>query len=327
MSISQTELKRLAFIKYLHQLGNEQTRSSEPLSSVSILTFHDSVELFLQLLTDNLGINKPTEKIYFLDYWDLLAKNQTHHYILPYKNEMNRLNKIRVQLKHHGVLPSKQAIDEAKVIVNLFFETNTKQVFNLEYSEISLVDLVILEEAKILLKTAEKERKSKNLIDAIQNISLAFFHLTDDYEKRKVIVNRSPFYFGYHLYRINRYGCENMDEDKMSEIEIELHHHIETLYQSIRELTSALKIIALGIDYRKYSKFDLIVPDIQRMKTTHWDPAAELKNITEDDVDFCFNFVIECSLKLGEFDYDLKREVKTLDFWMHKDDVENKISQ
>jgi hypothetical protein len=39
----------------LYQQGIEQARRPEPLSLASLLTFHDSVELFLVLAADHLG--------------------------------------------------------------------------------------------------------------------------------------------------------------------------------------------------------------------------------------------------------------------------------
>ncbi|MDO9035799.1 MAG: hypothetical protein Q7U51_11420 [Methanoregula sp.] len=146
MPVTQTEIQRLAFIKYLHRLGDEQTKMSEPLCSISILSYHDSVELFLGLITDKLSITKTTP--HFIDYWDLIGKKSVPSYRLSHKNEMSRLNKNRVQLKHYGIYPSKLAIDEAKIFLNLFFEENTKLIFGLDYSQISLVDLVTFESTK-----------------------------------------------------------------------------------------------------------------------------------------------------------------------------------
>lgn len=37
------------FARYVLSLGVEQSQQPEPLSAVSVLTFHDAVELFLQL--------------------------------------------------------------------------------------------------------------------------------------------------------------------------------------------------------------------------------------------------------------------------------------
>jgi hypothetical protein len=42
-------MERLAFIRYLHFLGVEQSRKTEPFSRASVLMFHDVIELYLEL--------------------------------------------------------------------------------------------------------------------------------------------------------------------------------------------------------------------------------------------------------------------------------------
>jgi len=49
MTLNQVILKRLSFIKYLYQLAIDQSNQPSPQNSASILTFHDAIELFLQL--------------------------------------------------------------------------------------------------------------------------------------------------------------------------------------------------------------------------------------------------------------------------------------
>ncbi|GAH70959.1 unnamed protein product [marine sediment metagenome] len=76
MSISQTILKRLSFIKYLYQLGINQSRQKTPQNSISILMFHDSVELFLQLSTEYLSAS-PRANIGFMEYWGVINQKTT----------------------------------------------------------------------------------------------------------------------------------------------------------------------------------------------------------------------------------------------------------
>jgi len=316
MEISTDGIQRLAFIKYLHHLGIEQTKLPDPLCSISILTFHDSVELFLNLISDLLKVNIPKETR-FMQYWDLIEKGS--NISISYKNQMHRLNENRVKLKHLGIFPSKQSIDEAKTIINLFFEENTKQMFGIEYAEISLTGLIIFENVKDLLKKAETEIKSKKFVDAIQNIALSFPSLIQEYELRNSSVTNHPaYYFGSTLYYAgNDSRLQITDEQLLTEREKEIYRHIETIHDGLQELTRALKILALGLDYKQYLKFISIVPDIDRMKWNSWDPQKEIKDITKSDVDFCFKFVIESSLKLQESDYTLKNKgsITPLDQW------------
>jgi len=117
-------IKRLAFIKYLLNQANNASHFPEPLSSSSILSFHDAVELFLHLCAEQYNLN--TKNISFIEYWEKLKPplSTANKPELTQKESMRRLNDARVSLKHHGTLPSKLDIDNFRVICNTFFEEN-----------------------------------------------------------------------------------------------------------------------------------------------------------------------------------------------------------
>lgn len=50
--------RRLAFIKYLYNMAVEQSMKPEPTCASSVLTFHDSIELFLEPASEHLDIGK-----------------------------------------------------------------------------------------------------------------------------------------------------------------------------------------------------------------------------------------------------------------------------
>lgn len=39
---------RLGFVRYLYQLALQQSEQPEPMATASVLTFHDSADLFMQ---------------------------------------------------------------------------------------------------------------------------------------------------------------------------------------------------------------------------------------------------------------------------------------
>jgi hypothetical protein len=71
MSLDEAKLRRLSFIRYMYQLGADQSRQPEPYSAVSILTLHDAVELFLQLSAEYLDASTNTNTG-FMEYWRIL---------------------------------------------------------------------------------------------------------------------------------------------------------------------------------------------------------------------------------------------------------------
>ena len=55
MSLDQSVVKRLAFIKYLYQTAVSQSHAASPGSCASLLTMHDAVKLFPQLASEHLN--------------------------------------------------------------------------------------------------------------------------------------------------------------------------------------------------------------------------------------------------------------------------------
>ena len=72
----------------------------------------------------------------------------------------------------------------------------------------------------------------------------------------------------------------------------------------------AIRIMAIGLDYRRYSRFKMFCPLITKMRGNRYqifrsENMKRLK-ISKDDVRFCIDFIIESALKLYEFDYSIE---------------------
>lgn len=291
--------RRLAFIKYLYDVAVEQSQKPEPSCSASILAFHDSIELFLQLASEFLDAKKDST---FMGYWDLLKPclELRGKEGLTQKTSIGRLNDARVQLKHHGHHPSKFDIQDFRTNARTFFEENTPIVFGLQFADISLIELVKCEAAKNSLKEADKLKGSKTE-DALDKVAIAFAQLIDDYENRKKDeFGRSPFFFGE----------PSSFTDYFMKFDNEMGSFVTNTNNSIRALQDSVKILSLGIDYRKYAKFRLLTPIIIRIPfgTYNLQRIRLGYNVTPqtEDVQFCIDFVIECAIALQEFDFSLQ---------------------
>ena len=99
----------------------------------TILTFHDSVELFLQLVAEYVNLKERIRDIHFMEYWALLdpCLKVMGKPELTQKISMERLNKARVDFKHYGNPPSKNAITgDFQVNTQNLFEENSLAIFN-----------------------------------------------------------------------------------------------------------------------------------------------------------------------------------------------------
>ena len=211
-----THLQRLSFIKYLFSSGLAQSYQPEPICAASILSFHDSVELFLQLSLEKVKANISNKELRFMDYWDPIEK-ELKSKKLSQKEGMKKLNKIRVDLKHHGIIPSKLEIESCRYNTSTFFNENCIIIFNINFDDISLLDIIKFERPKEFLKQAKKDFEKGFIDKSKEDLALSFEYLVLDYEESKRDkYNRSPFFFGdsmANLKSIRLGGIVNFDPD------------------------------------------------------------------------------------------------------------------
>ncbi|MEX1029988.1 MAG: hypothetical protein WDZ91_08075 [Paenibacillaceae bacterium] len=292
--INESTIKRLAFVKYLYELAINQSRQQEPLSSASILMFHDSIELFLYIACEykNARNNNPN----FLDYWDIL--NPKLNTELSQKESMKRLNKSRVSLKHHGTMPSRIDIEAIRASVTNFFDENCPIIFEIEFNKISLINLIECIQTKECLEEASSMMINNKYSDAIIQIGLSFQYLIDDYEsKQHKVYGKSPFFFGQDFTFEDSFNM-HLQEEKLSQF-------VDKVQESIQSIQSAIKIVSLGIDYRRYIKFRLLTPKVTKLFSGKYvsdiiTNRGELGYSEEDQCKYCINFVIDSALKLQE---------------------------
>ncbi len=323
MKLNPAKTKRLSFIKYLYNTGVEQSYRSEPINYSSILVFHDAIELFLVLGCEHLNVGK--KNMGFLEYFNSIE--QKLETSLSQRQSLIRLNKARVNLKHYGVLPNKSELEGFRAITNAFFEDNTPIIFDTSFSTISLADFIENEIAKDLLKKVERNIADENLNTAIDNCALSFQVLIDEYlESKETWYGDSPFSFqdrsGFKIrqgdIRRNFSGTSINDYSRSDRI---LADYLERINTHVNNLEEAFRIVALGIDYRRFSKFKLLTPKIFKVsKKEIGDKLDELEvarnenspqlSANKNDVEFCFNFTIETALAFQDFDFAIEDSKK-----------------
>jgi len=313
-------IQRLAFIRYLYSMAVEQSRQPEPIGAVSILTFHDSVELFLQLAYQHLNVG--TEKnIPFMKYFDVMEPKLAGAKLVQ-KVSMGRLNNARVSLKHHGTLPATQSIEEFRASVTNFFEENTPLVFGLEFGSISMANLVKCAEARSSLEEANRLIQEGKTNDAMDKIALAFAQLVGDYEERgRTRYGHSPFNFGESLTFESAF-LMGIDDRNLGKF-------VDKVKDSIEALRTAVKSLSLGLDYRRHVKFRRLTPHVIRfiggdryevvnigrnevLSLSIGDHQEVVKlgrsePLSIEECRFCYDFVIESAIRLQEFEIGIEK--------------------
>ncbi len=201
--------------------------------------------------------------------------------------------------------PSKSTIHDFNERVAIFFEENAQLIFYVKFSDISLIELVECQASKDSLKEAKKDLSENKIPESLDKVAIAFAQLIDDYEhKKKDRWGRSPFFFGQNMRFLGSFSLDIKRSNRLAEF-------VDTVKESIEAIQDSIKILSLGLDYRKYARFRLITPVIIRipgatLKEKYIAQRIEKTETIPEDVEFCIDYVIESALALQEFDFDIK---------------------
>lgn len=298
--VNEVTMQRLSVLRYLYDGAMEESRRSKPFDAISILRFHDSVELFLDLAYDEFGV--PAKKTRdFKDYWTELEHHLSGQ--LAEKRSMDRLNDLRVSFKHHGHLPSTSSIERCRVNVTDFFEENTRLIFGMEFSDISMIYLIQNEDVRKLFAEIDMLIKEEKRWEAIGKISIAFAMLIDNYyEKNETFKHRSLFLFGSSM--------NNVSSSSMGLKNNKFDDFVKDVTKSVKALQDATKILSLGLDYQRYIKFRLLTPYVVKYMDGRYEyllgqPSPDVQPSIEK-CRFCYDFVVAVAIQLQDINFELE---------------------
>lgn len=156
-------IRRICLARHLFELGTASIKQKNDLylfSAVNLL--QDAVEAFLLAVADAVGASLDVRTAfdkYFVKINEKLSGKE-----LPLKNKLLRLNRIRVDSKHYGIQPSRDECEKLPIIVRAFFEDVSASILNINFSTISVIDLInegaikdLLLEAKSCLEKKQFE--------------------------------------------------------------------------------------------------------------------------------------------------------------------------
>lgn len=294
-------INRLVFIKYMFNQGVELSKKSYPDSQMAVLTFHDAVELFLYLSCEYLQVSN-LGNTNFIGYFDKI-KNSSSKLILSQKIQMIKLNKARVELKHRGVLIGDSTIEELRVNVRNFFEENTRTVFDVDFQGLTLIDLVKNQSAKNKLLKANEFLDQGDFNNSLLKSAQAFDELLDDYENRSC----EPFGINPYDFANSMTRMKTRDLKEYFKSFSTLSKFVDNTKTTIELMGNALKIIGLGIDYKKFVKFKRLTPLRVKIESGpsryYFSHMQKLDDLNEEDVQFCIDFVIESALMIQDFPF------------------------
>ncbi len=165
--ISPSVMRGLVLSKFLYKKAKEQSQQKGISSKLSILSFHDAIEIFLYMACIHNG--KRRKKDIFYEFWNVLD--------LTHKIEMERLNKIRNNLKHSAIEPDEKQVENTSNTVFDFFNVNTDPLFGISYSEITMTTLITYPHVRTLMEKSEGLLNKGKFTESVDKTAEAFHRI------------------------------------------------------------------------------------------------------------------------------------------------------
>lgn len=301
--LNKEQIERIVFSKYLLSQAKTQRNKGIPLNSFTILILHDAVEIFLQVA---LEIHVPEIKKEKTKILESMA-SAINEALSTQENKINiqyikRLNDRRNGLKHATIFVNTSDIQNLYSETEMFFKDFSKPLFNVSFSDISLVSIIPPGNIQDHLHQAREQQNAGYFIDAMISITKAYHYLErsvkDGYRPSTLI---RDYRMRYSIRTRTMSAPSAGDEVKwLSE---QLERDIGALANSVSTIEKAMY---LGVDLKAYNKFRKLLPDIYFPNTQDTDDKLNFFELTEqhkskytfkdDDVSFCFDFVLEIAL-------------------------------
>jgi len=288
INLNAEQLTRISLVRYLFKHAEERANEPSPLRSLSLLPMHDAVEMLLDLIAE-VSNAPPSSKREFKEYWRVIAQAEIP-FNLPMQRPMEKLNRARVALKHHGQRISDDQIKEHLVTTRTFIDEACIQCFGTSLNEISLAGLIKDEQVRGLINIAVAELQNENMQAALANVATAF--------ARASAAVYSKFSFSFRSVSFNSLdlGMDRSFENEIGRVTKPIKDAIKTLSENH---SRAIALVSLGIDLRDYELFRSLTPvvhiTISGKTTIQWmhSPTQDI-----DTVQWCIDFVIEFMLRL-----------------------------
>jgi hypothetical protein len=192
----------------------------------------------------------------------------------------------------------------------IFFEDNTEPVFGMAFDAIDLADVVPQDDIRKHLKAAATAEVAGKRTEAMASLAWAFSKLFDPHTRPTY----SPYGFGGKMPAATAANgiateLQTLARDLKSRRAGNVHSAAKQVDRNIVQLNKAvasmqvgIRVLALGIDYARYTRFQRLTPMVFRDA----DPPSLLVDAdygpTREEYDYCVQFVVSVALRLAEVD-------------------------
>jgi hypothetical protein len=296
-------IRRICLARHLYELSRESLKSANDLylfSGVNLL--QDAVEAFLVATADFVGASLD-EKTNFDKYF-VLINEKIAPKELSFKNRLLRLNKIRVNSKHHGIQPARDECQRLSIAVREFFDEVSSSILGVNFSTVSAIDLMHTGETKDLLLAAKVAFDNKDYaacaIDCRKAIYLELENsydiasFKDDVKPRGLLgrFSKAPFFARSKDY---------IEQKVLEPTDYIVYDHIDLDQE----------LLKYSIDSTDFWNVWRLTPEVYRTMDKEWvlkhDFGKLDKEILTDTIEYIFNTTVDILLAV----HAKKESIKT----------------
>jgi hypothetical protein len=264
----------LLLSKAVLEEGEAALRSQGPFSpSIGLLLLHDAVECALHAAASQAG-SASVKVGPFMDYWKAIPD-------LPLRTEMDRMNRARVDLKHHMNTPDKDDVNEHFRNARALLRAIASKFYSVEFDALSEVTIVTDSAVRARLEAAERSNRADRIGEA----------LTECAHARSLMLEQQRDLFSQSW--LVSAGLEpGMPPAADKRIRAEVAH----LHQEIRELSGVVFAQTFGLNLMDYRLLRSILPTIRGTEVTF--SAGVPDGISQKMVRRCIQLLARYAIRL-----------------------------
>jgi hypothetical protein len=238
-----------------------------------LLLLHDATENVLGAIADQVGV-KLKDRTYILDYFDLIKEADPQKRTLPYMTQIKNLSTIRNIIKHQGILPDIKSNAHFPSTVYQLITDICQTYLGLDFSSISLKNLIRNKKVLKFINKAEKEIADGMIRESLISLAYAMYYICE------YSMTQAGYWTGY-LFKQQK----------------------EVIYTEPYSSRQTIDLLQNRVDPNLYYRFKNLTPLIgENAKTNkltyYWDKNyGHPVNWTERNAKFCLDFCIDTALK------------------------------
>lgn len=330
------EFNELIFVKQLFLHGLDHSQKPGPINRmIAIHNVHNSVEILIKAVAIKFGI-KLSRNTALNDLIDKVSAEYQSKFNreLPYKKNIKDLNDHRNSVQHAGDPPSIEIIKKYLPKVEIFLEEVIREIFNIEFDKISILDFIENDSLKLILKKADEIKdvfpnRSMILINfALQGLLENVFDLLNP-KFSSGFLQSTSFWIDHLASKIELRESVKNKNNKLNDFLVSEHSindkkkikeaYLYSISGLERELSKNISLFGVGIDFSKYMKYTSISKNWTYILSYQKDengepikwvsvfwPLRYLEVLPSENLEFSLNFVIESIFEVQNNDIKIE---------------------